>query len=104
MSQISSSSSFQALFGAALQDYETRTGISLVNHPFAKKLEECHSLDSIDAILQEQAKGFCKSRGDNGRLMKSVKCSIDVLYTISSVLGEGVGVVRSTQSSTFLVL
>jgi hypothetical protein len=105
MSQLSSSSSFQALFGAALQDYEKRTGISLVNHPFAKQLEECDSLDSITAILREQAKGFREFRGDNGKLMKSVKCSVDVLYilSISTVLGEGVGVVRPKQSLSFLV-
>ena len=103
MSQPFSSSSFQALFGAALKDYENRTGIGLVNHPIAKQLEDCHSLDSINVILQEQAKGFCKFRGDNGRLMKSLKCSIDVLYTISTVLGEGISVVRPKQSSTFLV-
>ena len=106
MSQLSSSSSFQALFGAALQDYQSRTGISLVNHPFARQLEECDSLDSINAILREQAKGFREFRGDNGKLMKSVKCSVDVLYilSVSTVLGEGVGVVRPKQSSAFLVL
>jgi hypothetical protein len=105
MSQLSSSSSFQALFGAALLDYGNRTGISLVNHPFAKQLEECDSLDSITAILREQARGFREFRGDNGKLMKSVKCSVDVLYilSISTVLGEGVGIVRP-KSSTFLVL
>ncbi len=38
--------------------------------------------------------------------MKSVKCSVDVLYilSVSTVLGEGVGVVRPKQSSAFLVL
>jgi hypothetical protein len=37
--------------------------------------------------------------------MKSVNCSVDVLYilSISTVLGEGVGIVRPKQSSTFLV-
>jgi hypothetical protein len=106
MSQLSSSSSFQALFGAALQDYEIRTGTSLVNHPLAKQLEECDSLDSITAILQEKAKGFRGFRRDKGKLMKSVKCSVNVLYilSISTVLGEGVGVVRPKQSSAFLVL
>ena len=107
MNQLSSSSSsFQALFSAALQDYENRTGISLVNHPLAKQLDECNSLESINAVLQEQAKGLRESRGDNGKLMKSLNCSVDVLYTlsISTVLGEGVGVVRSKQSSAFLVL
>ena len=106
MDRLSSSSSFQVLFGAALQDYENRTGISLVNHPFAKQLEECNSLDSINAVFQEQTKGFRKLRRDNGKLMKSLNCSVDVLYTlsISTVLGEGVGVVRPKQSSAFLVL
>jgi len=106
MSQLSSSSSFQALFGAALQDYEKRTGISLVNHPLAKQLEECDSLDSIIAIIREQAKDFREFRGDNGKLMKSVKRSVDVLYilSISTVLGEGVGVVRPKHSSAILVL
>jgi hypothetical protein len=106
MSQLSSSSSFQVLFAAALQDYEIRTRISLVNHPFAKQLEECDSLDSIIAILREQAKGFREFKGDNGKLMKSVKCSVDILYILSTstVLGESVGVVRPKPSSKFLVL
>ena len=96
LSSSSSSSSFQALFGAALRDYENRVGISLVNHPLAKQLEGCDSLDSINAILREQAKGFRQLRQDNGKLMKSLNCSVDVLYTlsISTVLGEGAGVVR----------
>jgi hypothetical protein len=106
MSQVSSSCSFQALFVAALQDYENRTGISLVNHPFAKQLEECDSLDSITAIIREQSEGFRESRRDNGKLMKSVKCSVDVLYILSTstVLGEGVGLVRPKRPSVFRVL
>ena len=106
MSQLSSSSSFQALFAAALQDYENRTGISPVNHPLAKQLEACDSLDSTIEILREQAKGIREFRGDNGKLMKSIKCSVDVLYilSISTVLGEGAGVVRLKQSSAFLFL
>ena len=37
--------------------------------------------------------------------MKSVNCSVDVLYilSVSTVLGEGVGVVRPKQSSAFFV-
>jgi hypothetical protein len=87
--------SFQDLFNAALRDYETQTGIRLDDHPFAKQLKACDSVDSITAILQEQAQIFCEFRGDNGKLMKSLKCSVDVLYTlsISTVLGEGIGLV-----------
>ena len=106
MSQLSSSSSFQALFAAALHDYESRTGISPVNHPFAKQLEECDSLDSIIDILREQAKRFREVKGDSGKLMKSINCSVDALYilSISTVLGEGIGVVRPKLLYAFLFL
>jgi hypothetical protein len=99
-----SSSSFQDLFNAALQDYETQTGTRLDNHPFAKQLETCDSVDSITAVLQEQAQIFREFRGDNGNAMKSLKSSVDVLYTLSTstVLGEGVGLVRPKSFITVL--
>jgi hypothetical protein len=89
------SSSIPDLFNAALQEYQNQTGCNLIELPLAKRLETCNSVDSISAILQEQAQIFCKFRGDDGKLMKSVKSSVDVLYTlsISAVLGEGIGLV-----------
>ena len=88
-------SSFQELFNAALQEYENQTGCTLIEHPLAKQFKRCNSVQSITAILQEQAQIFCKFRGDDGKLMKSLKPSVDVLYTlsISTVLGEGIGLV-----------
>ena len=89
-----SQTSFQGLFNAALQDYENQTGTSLINHPFSEQLEACDSVDSITTILQEQAQIFRKFKGDDGKLMKSLNCSVDVLYTLSTtILGEGIGVV-----------
>ena len=101
MSQ-TSSSSFQDLFNVALRDYENKTGIKLVDDPFAKKFENCDSVDSITAILQEQARIFQKFRGDDGKLMKSLKASVDVLYTLSNtVLSGGIGLVYQNHSSEF---
>ncbi len=95
MSQPSPPSSFQTIFSAALQDYEKQTGARLVDHPIAKKLNQCDSAGSITTILQEQARTFHEFRGDDGTLMKSLKCSVDVLYTLSgTVLGEGISLVR----------
>jgi hypothetical protein len=90
------SSSFQDLFGAALQEYQNQTGCKLIEHPLAKQLQTCDSVQSITAILQEQAQIFCKYRGDDGKLMKSVKSSVDVIYTLSMspILGEGIGLVH----------
>jgi hypothetical protein len=90
------SSSFQTLFNSALKNYENQTGTRLIDHPLAKQLEACDSVDSITAILQEQAQIFRKFKGDDGKLMKSLKCSVGVLYmlSVSTVLGEGIGLVH----------
>ena len=91
----SSTSSFQDLFNAALNDYENQTGTKLVEHPLARKIEACDSVDSIIAIFQEQAQIFRKFK-DDGKMMKSIKSSVGVLYTLSNstLLGEGVSLVR----------
>ena len=89
------SSSFKDFFDAALQDYGIKTGIKLVDDPLAKKFENCDSVDSITAILQEQTQDFHKFRGDDGKFMKSLKSSVDILFTLShTVLGGGIGLVH----------
>jgi hypothetical protein len=92
----SPSESFQLLFEAALQDYEKQTGMKLIDHPLARRLETCDSVYSITSILQEQAQAFRDFRGDDGKVMKSLKCAVHVLYTLSNstALSEGVGLVR----------
>ena len=94
MSQ-SSSSTFHTLFNTALQDYKDKTGTSLIDHPFAKRLETCESVSSITSILQEQAESFCEFRENEGKLMKAINSSIDVLYapSINSALNEAIGLV-----------
>ena len=96
MSQHSSPSSFEDLFNTALRDYQTQTGITLADHTFAKQLEACNSVDSVTAILQEQAQIFREFRGDDGKIMKPLKSSVDVLYALSNttVLGQGIGLVH----------
>ena len=96
MSQRLSSSSFQDLFNAALEDYETQTGTRLVDHPFARQLEASSSIDSITAALREQAQIFREFRGDDGKIMKSLKSFVDALYMLSNstILGEAIGLVR----------
>jgi hypothetical protein len=95
MSQSSSSSTFQVLFNVALQDYKDKTGTSLIDNPFAKQLETCTSISSITSILQEQAESFREFREDDGKLMKALNPSIDVLCapSINSALNEAIGLV-----------
>ena len=90
-----SSSSFQVLFDTALQDYKDKTGNTLTDHPIAKQLETCESVNSITAILQEQARGFREFRENDGKLMKAISSSVDVLCapSICSALNGGIGLV-----------
>ena len=93
MSDPSQSSRFRALFEAALQDYQIQTGTTLVNHPLAEKLQNCNSVESVTAVLQEQARAFNEFLGDNGRITKSLKGIVSVLYTLSSSAAS-IGLVR----------
>jgi hypothetical protein len=96
MSQPSSlSSDFRILFDAALQDYKDKTRNTLTDHPVAKRLEACESVNSITAILQEQAQYFREFRENNGTLMKALNSSVDVMCapSISSALNQAIGLV-----------
>jgi hypothetical protein len=89
------SSSFRSLFDAALQDYTNQTGTRLDEHPFAIQFETCGSVESISSTLQQHAQAFCGFRGEDGKLIKSLRSTVHILYTlsISAVLGEGIGLV-----------
>ena len=91
----SSSTRLQVIFEAALEGYERQTGMKLIDHPLARQLENCNSIQSITAVLEEQARAFSQFRGDDGKVMKSLKCSVHILHGLSSsALGEGISLVR----------
>lgn len=95
MSLSSSSSTFQALFESALQDYKDKTGNTLADHPIARQFETCKSVNSISAVLQEQARSFREFRENDGRLMKALNSLVDLLCapSISSTLNQAMGIV-----------
>jgi hypothetical protein len=103
MSHPSPSSSFRSLLNVALQDYANRTGLKLLDHPFAKRLEKCDSVDSIFSLLQEHVREFCGFREDS-KITKPLKCAVHVLHMLSSgtALGEGIGLVGCRTLSSFL--
>lgn len=90
---------WQLIFEAALQSYERQTGTKLLGHPLARQLEDCNSVESITAVLQEQACSFSRFRRDGGKAMGSLTSTIHVLYALSTstTLGEGIGLVRQME-------
>jgi hypothetical protein len=97
MGDQSQSSHFRALFESALQDYQSQTGTALVSHPLAEKLQNCDSVESVTAVLQDQARVFSEFRGDNGRITKSLKGVVAVLYPLSAGIAS-IGLVRHKAS------
>src|SRR5882672_10332837 len=74
----------RSLFEAALAEFENRAGTNLVQHQVFNKLVACQSIESILDILQEQAKLLRTSRGDDTTLMKWIKRTVCVLYSLST--------------------
>jgi len=72
------------------------TGTKLADHPLAKQLETCGSVESIIAVFQERAQAFHEFRGDDGKVMKLLNRAINIMHAlpISMVLGEGIGLAR----------
>jgi hypothetical protein len=95
MSDRSPSSHLKVLFDAALQDYETQTGIPLAKHPLAERLQDCHSVESITTVLHEQTQAFNEFHG-KGKVIKLLKNSVSLLHKLSAYakLGEVIGVVH----------
>jgi hypothetical protein len=94
-----SSANFQPIFNAALKAYEKKTKNDLLAHPLAAQLQACNSPDDILAILQDRVKELDQSRSADERLSRWLNPTINVLFTFSSALGAGVGLVGPIQST-----
>ena len=91
-----SGSTLQSIFEAALERYETQTGMKLLDHPLARQLENCNSVESIAAVLQDQARDFTKFRRGDAKVMKPLKRVVHVLHALSTntTLREAISLVR----------
>ena len=104
----SGSPHFQALFESALQAYQTKTGITLAEHPLAVQLQSCNTVESITTLVQGQAQAFSNYR-EGDRIMKSIKTTVSILIQLSAAapLADAVGLVRQIAMvvcPTFLIV
>jgi len=83
MGDQSESTRFRAHFESAFQAYKKETGITLAEHPLAIQLQSCHSVESMTALVQEQASAFNEFRGKD-RVIKSVKSTLSILTKLSA--------------------
>jgi hypothetical protein len=99
-----SAANFTAIFGAATNEYKTLTGQDLASHPFAAAFENSNSPNSVLDVFQKQAQVFDKFRKGDNKLMTWLTPIVNILFTFSGTLGEGIGLVSIQSIYDFLVL
>ncbi|KAF8491836.1 hypothetical protein F5888DRAFT_1891996 [Russula emetica] len=87
----SSSSNFQSVLNASLQAYDNKTKNKLLDHPLATQLQSCDSPNAVLTVLQDLVQQFDQRRTSDERLKNWLDSTVNVLYTFSDTLGEGVG-------------
>ena len=95
MSYQSGSLNFREIFNDALETYRKQTGIELVNHPLAERLQGCNDVESVTNIICEQAQDF-KEFQEKDKVLKPLKKVLNVLHKLTSAadLAQDVGLVR----------
>ena len=88
-----STANFTAIFDAASNEYKKLTKQDLETHPFAAAFEHSDSPDSVMNVFQKQSQAFDKFRKGNDKLIAWLTPIVNILFTFSGTLGEGIGLV-----------
>jgi hypothetical protein len=96
----SSSSNFQSVFNAALEDYEKTTKCKLLTHPLADQLQSCDSPTAILSVLQDLIQQFDHRRRSDERLSKWLNPIVNIFFTFSATVGQGVSLVSLNSLSS----
>jgi hypothetical protein len=91
------SSNFQSIFHAALDEYESKTGKNLLEHPLAAQLQSCNSPAEIIDLLQGLVQQFNWRRKRDERITNWLNPVVTVLYAFSTTLCEGIGLVNLSE-------
>ena len=86
-------SNFQLIINNALDAYKKRTKNDLLAHPLITELQSCNSPSTILAVLQQQLWGIDQSQRSDERWTRWLGPTVNVLFTLSGILGEGIGMV-----------
>ena len=89
-------SDFQSIFDTALYNYTKQTGINLATYPYARVLQSCRSADDLFNVLQDKAKQFQAYRDGNRKLVNCLKPVVQILHTVSGILGDATAPVSPT--------
>ena len=86
-------SNFQLIINNALDEYKKRTKKDLRAHPLVTELQSCNTSSAILSVLQKQVQGLDESRRSDARWTRWLDPTVNVLFTLSATLGQGVSLV-----------
>jgi hypothetical protein len=89
-----SQSNFASIFNASLESYKRKTKKDLASHPLLPTLQSCESPEAVLTVLREQVPAFNQSQSCDDGLTKWVTPTVNVLYSFSGTIGQGVGLVN----------
>ena len=85
---------FVPIFNAALESYKHKTKKDLPSHPLLSSLQSCGSPEAVLTVLREQIPALNQSQNRDDGLTKWVTPTVNVLYTFSATVGQGIGLVN----------
>ena len=86
-------SNFHLIINNALDEYKKRTKKDLRVHPLATELQSCSTPSAILSILHRQVQSLDQSRRRDDRWTRCLDPTVNVLFNLSTTLGQGVGLV-----------
>ena len=89
-----SQSNFVSIFNAALESYKRKTKKDLASHPLLPTIQSCDSAEAILTVLRGQIPAFNQFQNGDDGFTKWVAPTVNVLYSFSATLGQGVGLVN----------
>ncbi|KAN0103882.1 hypothetical protein V8E52_011560 [Russula decolorans] len=95
-----SHSKFVPIFNAALESYK-RKKKDLASHPLLSSLQSCDSPEAVLTVLRDQIPAFNQSQNRDDGLTKWVIPTVNVLYTFSGTIGQGVGLAFPPANAIF---
>jgi hypothetical protein len=88
-----STSNFTNIINAASDEYRKLTKQDLHTHPFAAVLHTCDSPDAVLNVFRGQACAFDEFCKGDDNLMKWLNPTVNILFTLSGTLAEGIALV-----------
>ena len=85
--------SFQLILDAALADYRNQVGTDLATHPLANNLRSCGNTDDVLKLIEDKANEFKEFRDGNRKLLNWLRPIVQVVHTLSAVLGASITLV-----------